>query len=94
VIWQTAEARPAHPETRVHCELPSPVLDYYEEASDPDIVILRRQDDTGLCVEGAGGGDCDLLPPPRGPTQVGTTPGLAFRAAIKLGGEVDLSVAL
>jgi hypothetical protein len=31
VIWQTAEARPAHPETRVHCKLSSPVLDYYEE---------------------------------------------------------------
>jgi hypothetical protein len=56
VIWQTAEARPAHPETRVHCELRSPVLDYYKEALDPHIVLLRRQDGMFVAAFSARGG--------------------------------------
>ena len=55
MIWQTTEARPAHPETRVHCELTSPVLDYYEEASDPHVVILRHQDGTFVAAFSARG---------------------------------------
>ncbi|HSK85878.1 MAG TPA: hypothetical protein VK902_21105 [Rubrobacter sp.] len=35
-----------------------------------------------------------LLPPSSGPTQVGTTLDLMFRAAIRTDGEVDLGVAL
>jgi hypothetical protein len=35
-----------------------------------------------------------LLPPSSGPTQVGTTPELIFRAKIGTDGKVDLGVAL
>jgi hypothetical protein len=35
-----------------------------------------------------------LLPPSPGPTQVGTTPSVAFRAAIGASGKVELDVVL
>jgi hypothetical protein len=41
---------------------------------------------------GASGGS--LLPLSRGPTQVGTTAGVAFRAAVMADGEMDLGVTL
>jgi hypothetical protein len=61
----------------------------------PSVYELIQCPTVGLLVvlgRGAGGGE--LLPPSGGPTQVRTTTNVAFRAAIRTDGEVDLGVAL